>query len=374
MGGAYEVTDGAVKKYYSLAGMTVAMNDGSGLKYLLTDHLGSVVAVADASGTLTSQQRYLPFGQLRTDLSGPRITQTDFGYTGQRSLDMGLMDYHARMYDPYITHFSQPDSIIPQPYNPQSWNRYSYALNNPIRYNDPTRHCIQADDAPHGSSSNRNICRGLNEDFKRAFIGLNRLGVYGNTQAAMELVALTEYGSEGINSIGSNNYAALDQAISNRYHYYCKGGAWSVKCIQSFWGYMQVVQQSQTPEAAANSLAAAEAKKQGPTGVHNLADITTKANSILNSTSAKDCTEPGALCEWAAVDVATNPDYYAFLNPPGPNNILWTYTYHANTAWVIWPNGEDWPATVVMTTSQLQDECSTAPYGNPGYCSLTAFK
>ena len=140
MGGAYEVTDGAVKKYYSLAGMTVAMQDGSGLKYLLTDHLGSVVAVTDASGTLTSQQRYLPFGQLRTDLSGPRITQTDFGYTGQRALDMGLMDYHARFYHPYLNQWTQPDDIIPDEYNPQSPNRYSYALNRPINLNDPTGH------------------------------------------------------------------------------------------------------------------------------------------------------------------------------------------------------------------------------------------
>jgi hypothetical protein len=29
--------------------MTVAMNDGSGMQYLLTNHLGSVAAVADAS-------------------------------------------------------------------------------------------------------------------------------------------------------------------------------------------------------------------------------------------------------------------------------------------------------------------------------------
>jgi len=93
-GGAYEVTGSSVKKYYSIAGMTAAMHEGTGLQYLLTDHLGSVVAITSASGTLTSQQRYLPFGGARTDVGS--ITQTDFGYTGQRLLDSGMggiMDY-----------------------------------------------------------------------------------------------------------------------------------------------------------------------------------------------------------------------------------------------------------------------------------------
>jgi RHS repeat-associated protein len=166
-GGTYEVRDdgttGTVWKYYAFAGMTVAVNDGSGLKYLLTDHLGSIVAVTDASGALLSQQRYLPFGQVRTDAG--TITQTDFGYTGQRDLDaqqnaysLGLMDYKARFYDPYITHFSQPDSIVPDLYNPQSLNRYSYVNNNPLRYTDPTGYCIDEGDAPPNSPANRNIC------------------------------------------------------------------------------------------------------------------------------------------------------------------------------------------------------------------------
>ncbi len=62
MAGMYETTveTGAVKKYYAISGMTVAFNDGSGLKYLLTDHLGSVIAVTDAQGALVQQQRYMP--------------------------------------------------------------------------------------------------------------------------------------------------------------------------------------------------------------------------------------------------------------------------------------------------------------------------
>jgi hypothetical protein len=50
------------------------------------------------------------------------------------------MDYKARFYSPALGRFIQPDNIIPGSTNPQSWNRYSYVKNNPIRYSDPTGH------------------------------------------------------------------------------------------------------------------------------------------------------------------------------------------------------------------------------------------
>jgi uncharacterized protein RhaS with RHS repeats len=106
-------TSTTTRVYYAFAGMAVAVrtiiDSNSTLVYFLTDHLGSIVALTDANGALVSEQRYLPFGQVRTDMG--LVTQTDFGYTGQRNLDaqnnsnlLGLMDYKARFYDPYITH------------------------------------------------------------------------------------------------------------------------------------------------------------------------------------------------------------------------------------------------------------------------------
>lgn len=49
-----------------------------------------------------------------------------------------LIDYRARFYSTYLTQFSQPDTIIPNPSNPQAWNRYSYVGNRPVNFNDPT--------------------------------------------------------------------------------------------------------------------------------------------------------------------------------------------------------------------------------------------
>lgn len=72
--------------------------------------------LTDDTEALLSEQRYLPFGQVRTDMSA--ITETDFGYTGQRDLDaqqnansLGLMDYKARVYDPYINRFISPNLL-----------------------------------------------------------------------------------------------------------------------------------------------------------------------------------------------------------------------------------------------------------------------
>jgi hypothetical protein len=49
-----------------------------------------------------------------------------------------LYNYDARLYDPVIGRFISPDSIVPAPFNPQSLNRYSYVLNNPLMYTDPS--------------------------------------------------------------------------------------------------------------------------------------------------------------------------------------------------------------------------------------------
>jgi RHS repeat-associated protein len=59
---------------------------------------------------------------------------SDYKYTDQE------LDNDARMYDPVIGRFISADSIFPEPYNPQSLNRYSYCINNPLIYHDPNGH------------------------------------------------------------------------------------------------------------------------------------------------------------------------------------------------------------------------------------------
>lgn len=64
---------------------------------------------------------------------------TDKLYTGHQQ--EGILYYmQARFYDPMLTRFLSPDSIVPDPGDPQAFNRYAYVLNNPMRYTDPTGH------------------------------------------------------------------------------------------------------------------------------------------------------------------------------------------------------------------------------------------
>jgi len=68
----------------------------------------------------------------------PDWTHLDRGFTGHEHLpEFGLINMNGRMYDPIIGRFLSPDPYI-QGGGTQSFNRYTYALNNPLKYTDPT--------------------------------------------------------------------------------------------------------------------------------------------------------------------------------------------------------------------------------------------
>ncbi|MDP3512113.1 MAG: RHS repeat-associated core domain-containing protein, partial [Sulfuritalea sp.] len=122
-------------------------------RYLHRDHLGSVTAVTDAAGNVIETMAYEPFGKRRVaagqstegaDDPGNtlRPVTTVRGFTNHEHVDeLGIVHMNGRIYDPAIGRFLSADSILPAPYDLQSYNRYSYVHNNPLVYTDPDGHC-----------------------------------------------------------------------------------------------------------------------------------------------------------------------------------------------------------------------------------------
>lgn len=122
--------------YYDSFGL-VAKENSTSKQFYLNDHLGSVDVVLDSKGNVIADYEYLPFG-LELNNNTER-----YGFTGQeRDPEAGLQYYNARYYSPELMRFTQPDTIISDIYNSQSFNRYSYALNNPVKYTDPSGHLV----------------------------------------------------------------------------------------------------------------------------------------------------------------------------------------------------------------------------------------
>jgi RHS repeat-associated protein len=139
IGNYYERDNGTtVRKYYYAGAVRVAMRTGGNTFYLLNDHLTSTAITTNSSGVRQTELRYFAYGGTRYN---PGSQMTIYRYTGQRwDVNTGLYDYGARWYDPAIGRFLAADSIVPNPGDSQSLNRYMYVLGNPLKYSDPSGH------------------------------------------------------------------------------------------------------------------------------------------------------------------------------------------------------------------------------------------
>lgn len=153
MGGAFEeIIEGDVSKQRSYVddylihthqpGSTTTFFES--LKYIHRDHLGSVDVITNADGSVAQRMSFAAFGGRRdsADWDGSATVDTSNttrGYTDHEHLDaVGLIHMNGRVYDPVIGRFLSPDIVIQFPEFSQSYNRYSYVLNNPLSFNDPT--------------------------------------------------------------------------------------------------------------------------------------------------------------------------------------------------------------------------------------------
>ncbi|NDW18126.1 hypothetical protein D0T53_04240 [Dysgonomonas sp. 216] len=130
---------------YSAAAVYVKEGNTWAIYYICRDYLGSITHVANASGAVRQELSYDAWGRLRNPANQTIYTSGSEpvlllgrGYTGHEHLTMyGLINMNARLYDPVLGRFLSPDPYVQDPYNSQNFNRYSYCLNNPLKYNDP---------------------------------------------------------------------------------------------------------------------------------------------------------------------------------------------------------------------------------------------
>jgi RHS repeat-associated protein len=139
---SYEIRNGQPVKYIFAGSLRLAKVSGTTVHYYHKDHLGSSSIVTDASGTPVDAMVYEAFGQPREtcEVSSGNVAYT---YTDQEwDAESGLYNYDARLYDAVLGRFLSADSVVPDWYDMQALDRYSYTLNNPLKYVDPDGHAF----------------------------------------------------------------------------------------------------------------------------------------------------------------------------------------------------------------------------------------
>lgn len=118
--------------HYTNDGQLLASCDPAGNRqYYLTDNLGSIVAITDATGAVTATYSYGPYGTTRT-ATGTAAAANPFRYIGgYLDTATGLYKLGARYYDPATGRFTQLDPSGQDPH-------YVYSANDPINAADPS--------------------------------------------------------------------------------------------------------------------------------------------------------------------------------------------------------------------------------------------
>ncbi|WP_392530127.1 RHS repeat-associated core domain-containing protein [Nostoc sp. C117] len=149
MGGGLEstdlITDGSgnlISNYIYGGGSSPFMRldaDGNAV-YYLTDAMGTVIGLADGSGTSSGKFLYDAFGNILSQVGGADAEAGgDFRFQGQwLESESGLYHFRARDYDPTTGLFLSRDPVDIIATAPESFNPYQFVYNNPYIYSDPT--------------------------------------------------------------------------------------------------------------------------------------------------------------------------------------------------------------------------------------------
>jgi RHS repeat-associated protein len=133
-----------------LAALCVRRDGVDSLYYVHPDRLGSYTHITNAGKQVVRALHFDPWGNVKADTNWTvfatnapstliRSFRFDRGFTGhEHYADLKVINMNGRLYDPVIARFFSPDNFVQLPDFTQSYNRYSYCLNNPLQYVDPS--------------------------------------------------------------------------------------------------------------------------------------------------------------------------------------------------------------------------------------------
>jgi len=132
----YEVQGGTVTKYVRIGNEIIASKQGATKRFYHNDHLGGVNIISDINGNQVQLTEYDPWGKVSLSVNAVDLTHR---FTGQElDSESDVYYYGGRYYSQGLGRFISPDPFAQDPDNPQNLNRYSYVLNLPQNYVDPS--------------------------------------------------------------------------------------------------------------------------------------------------------------------------------------------------------------------------------------------
>ena len=140
------VANDVTREYYYLDGdVIVIRQNGTVHAYQsFKDNLGSILSVIDENGSKVFSAKYDAWGKQTVSVNTIGLIR---GYGGHEMLnEFNLINMNGRVYDPVLGRFLSPDKYVQEGDNSQNYNSYSYCLNNPLKYADPSGNVFVLDD------------------------------------------------------------------------------------------------------------------------------------------------------------------------------------------------------------------------------------
>jgi len=211
--------------------ITNEKNSTDSMYYVHSDHLGSFCAITNANKQIRQRNCFDPWGNM------PKVFPLSYhkgatqpqeeAYSGEDSISMSevatlnffltkrgftghehypyfkIINMNGRLYDPVIARFFSPDNFVQIPEFSQSFNRYSYCLNNPLMYVDPSGELIWKPD----SKGNLIMEEGDDEISLAKFLKTTK-------EAATQLLMVLGYTNDGKFSMNTGDVLKLDNVFT----------------------------------------------------------------------------------------------------------------------------------------------------------------